>query len=104
MKREDEAGCRWDLGEKERGTIENVKILKHLVGKSKVKRKKKMYALFIDLRATFDNLDRRVMKNDEGKRNQGRNVKVRKIYRQTKRRERIGKEESREFWTKKEVR
>lgn len=51
MKREDEAGCRWDLGERERGTIENVKILKHLVGKSKVKRKKKMYALFIDLRA-----------------------------------------------------
>lgn len=44
------------------------------------------------------------MENDEGKRNQGRNVKVRKIYRQTKRRERIGKEESREFWTKKEVR
>lgn len=70
------------IQERERGTIENVKILKHLVGKSKVKRKKKMYALFIDLRATFDNLDRRVMENDEGKRNQGRNVKVRKIYRQ----------------------
>lgn len=86
MKREDEAGCRWDLGERER------------------EGQQKMQALFIDLRATFDNLDRRVMENDEGKRNQGRNVKVRKIYRQTKRRERIGKEESREFWTKKEVR
>lgn len=103
MKRKDEAGCRWDLGERERGTIENVKILKHLVGKSKVKRKKKMYELFIDLRAAFNNLDRGVMENDEGKRNQGKNDKVRKIYKETKCRVRIGKKESREFWTKKGV-
>ncbi|XP_018343269.1 PREDICTED: uncharacterized protein LOC108749206 [Trachymyrmex septentrionalis] len=45
---------------KGRGTIENIKILKHLVGR-RLKEKKKVWAFFMDLKGAFDKIDRKVL-------------------------------------------
>ena len=58
----DEKGgwCRSQAGfRKGKGTVENIKILKYMIGKG-MKKKEKVYALFVDLKA-FDRLDRKVL-------------------------------------------
>lgn len=43
---------------KGRGTIDNIFILDHLVQKEKREKDKKIFPVFIDLKAAFDNVDR----------------------------------------------
>ena len=88
-----------------RGTIENVKVLKHLVG-MRIGRGKKVWAFFLDLKAAFDRLDREVLWQMMRKRgiNEGLIGRVREIYAETRCRVRIGEVVSREFWVEKGVR
>jgi len=43
---------------KGRGTMDNIFILNHIVRREKIKREKKVFALFVDLKAAFDNIKR----------------------------------------------
>jgi len=43
---------------KGRGTVEIIKILKHIMGE-RMKRKEKVYALFLDLKVAFDRVERK---------------------------------------------
>lgn len=55
---ESQAGFR-----KGRSTMDNIFILNHLVQRSKLRedRKEKVYALFVDLKAAFDKVDREIL-------------------------------------------
>ena len=90
---------------KGRGTIENIKILKHLVGR-RLKEKKKVWAFFMDLKGAFDKIDRKVLW--EMMRRRGISdvliERVKEIYEETRCVVRIGGEVSKEFWVKKGVR
>jgi len=88
-----------------RGTIENVKVLKYLVGK-RIGRGKKVWAFFLDLKAAFNRLDGEVLWQMMRKRgiNEGLIGRVRQIYAETRCRVRIGEVVSREFWVEKGVR
>lgn len=43
---------------KGRGTMGNIFVLNHIVQREKIKREKKVFALFVDLKAAFDNIRR----------------------------------------------
>jgi len=90
---------------KGRGTVENVKILKYVVGR-KLKQKKKVWAFFIDLKAAFDRVDRNVLWEMMRKRgvSEGLIDRVMEVYEETRCVVRIGENISREFWVEKGVR
>lgn len=48
---------------KERGTIDNIFVLNHLIQRESNERKKgkRIYAIFINLKAAFDNVDRKIL-------------------------------------------
>ncbi|CAD6242993.1 GSCOCG00009629001-RA-CDS, partial [Cotesia congregata] len=91
---------------KGRGCMDHVFTLKHWIDKIIKEKGGAAYVLFLDLRAAFDKLDRvellKAMENiglEEGLIEQ-----VRRIYKETKCRVRVGGELSEGFWTKKGVR
>lgn len=93
---------------KGRGTIENVKILKDIMGR-KIKERKKVWAFFIDLKAAFDKqplIERKVLWEMMRKRGIREELidRVREIYEETRCIVRIGDEVSKEFWVEKGVR
>lgn len=90
---------------KGRGTVENVKILKYVVGR-RLNRKKKVWAFFIDLKAAFDRVDRNVLWEMMGKRgvSEGLIDRVMEVYEETRCVVRIGEKVSKEFWVGKGVR
>lgn len=85
------------------GVIENVKILKHMIGRRKDKR---VWTMFMDLKAAFDNLDRNILWEMMKKRWIRTELieRVREIYDKVKCRIRVGGIESEEFWVEKGVR
>ena len=89
-----------------RGTIDNVYILNHLIEKEIKKKLGKMYALFVDLRAAFDSVDRK--KLWECMREKGISERlvrrIEEIYSETKNRVRVNGKESEYFWNEKGVR
>ena len=90
---------------KGRSTIENIKILKYLIGR-RIKDKRKLWVFFADLKAAFDNIDRAVLWDMMKKRGITESIidRVREIYEDTRCRVRIGDEETEEFRVKKGVR
>ena len=90
---------------KGRGTVENIKILKHVIGKG-MKKKERVYALFVDLKAAFDRLDRKILWEMMRKRkiNEDLIQRVEEIYEETRCVVKIGEEVSKEFWVEKGVR
>lgn len=44
-----------------RGTIDNVFVLNHLIQREKIEKKDKIYVVFVDLKAAFDNVDRELL-------------------------------------------
>lgn len=43
------------------GTIDNIYVLNHLVNKQLNREKRKLVAIFVDLRAAFDSVDREIL-------------------------------------------
>lgn len=91
---------------KGRRIIENVKILKHMIGRRLKRKDKRVWAMFIDLKAAFDNLDRNILWGMMKKRGITAKLieRVREIYDEVKCRIRVGGIESEEFWVEKGVR
>ncbi|XP_018393041.1 PREDICTED: uncharacterized protein LOC108772084, partial [Cyphomyrmex costatus] len=86
-------------------SIENVKILQHIVGK-RIKSGKKVWAMFIDLKAAFDRIDRKILWEMMKKRGISEDLidRVREIYEETKFVVKIGEEMSGEYRVEKGVR
>jgi len=88
------------------GTIDQIYTLNYLVNRQLGKEKGSLVALFIDLKAAFDSLDRGVLigaMRERGVR-EGLVERVEEILRETKSRVRIGRQWGEEFWTVKGVR
>jgi len=88
------------------GTIDQIYTLNYIVNRQLGKEKGGLVALFIDLKAAFDSLDREVLiraMRERGVR-EGLVERVEEILRETKSRVRIGKQWGDEFWTVKGVR
>lgn len=47
--------------------IDNIFVLKHLVQRERRRKDKKIYSIFVDLKAAFDNMERENMENIGGK-------------------------------------
>jgi len=50
---------------KGRGTMDNVRILQQVINKEISKKRGKMYGFFIDLKAAFDKIDRKILWREE---------------------------------------
>ena len=89
-----------------RGAIDAIYVLNHLVDKELSKKKGKLIACFVDLKAAFDKVDGRAMmdrlKEMEVKRNLRR--RITEIYRETSNMVKIEEERTEEFWTTRGVR
>jgi len=89
-----------------RGTVDQIFALNYLVNRQLGKRGGKMTAVFVDLKAAFDTVDREeVVKamRERGVR-EGLVVRVEEMLRETKSRVRVGKRIGEEFWTARGVR
>ena len=84
-----------------RGAIDAIYVQKYLVNKELSKKRGKLIACFIDLKAAFDKVDRRALmdrlKEMEVKRNLRR--RITEIYRETGNMVKIEEERTEEFWT-----
>ena len=91
---------------KERGTMDNVYILKHLIDQELEKKAGKLYALFIDLKAAFDSVDRVKMWECLRAKDINEHLvrRMEEIYEKTLNRVKVGDEKSESFLTKKGVR
>lgn len=91
-----------------RSTTDNIFVLNHLVQREKGKEKKaeKVYALFVDLKAAFDNVDREKLWRILEDKNINRKLirRIQEIYEETIVKIRHGIESTEEFWVKKGVR
>lgn len=91
---------------KGRGTMDNIIILQQTINKEINKKKGKMYGFFIDLKAAFDKVDRRILWRAMEERGIRRGLveRVKEIYEQTKNAVRIRESITDWFWTCKGVR
>ena len=96
-----------------RGTIDAIYLLKTVIGKNLEREKRKMaiesgtaYVYFVDLKATFDNVDRKeiVKRMEEVGLGRGLRRAVGEIYVETKSLIVIGEKEVAELWTDKGMR
>ena len=98
---ENQAGFR-----KGRGTIDHIYVLNHMIGKQTSRSKGKLVALFVDLRAAFDTVDRRKLWEAMEKSGvtEGLRDRVKEIYRETTSKVKVGGETGENFWTSKGLR
>lgn len=89
-----------------RGAIDCVYILNHVTEKRLARKKGKLHAIFLDLKAAFDRLNRDTLWSMMEKRGVRKELieRVKEIYQETKCRVRVGKKESEVFWIEKGVR
>ncbi|XP_067207866.1 golgin subfamily A member 6-like protein 22 [Linepithema humile] len=83
------------------GTLDNIYIMNYLVNRQLEKKKGKMTALFIDLKAAFDSVDRGVLvgaMRERGVR-EGLVERVEEVLKETKSKVRVGGEVGENFWT-----
>lgn len=68
-----------------RGTIDNVFVLSHLIQREKIEKKDKIYMVFVDLKAAFDNVDRELLWDILDKKGISKGVtsRLKKIYEET---------------------
>jgi len=88
------------------GTIDNIYVLNYLINRQISKSGGKMVALFVDLRAAFDSVDRRILieaMRDRGVK-EGLVVRCEDIVRETRNRVRVGENVGEWFWTGRGVR
>lgn len=87
---------------KGRETINNIYILQHIIEKELVKEKGKLFTFFVDLKAAFDKVDRKILW--EAMKKLGISPKlidrIKRIYEETKCKVKVGENKSEEFWTK----
>lgn len=83
------------------GTIHNIYVLNYLINKYINSRKGKMVVLFVDLKAAFDSVDRRVFLEDMRKRDvrEGLVKRCEEVLRETLCRVKVGEREEVRFWT-----
>lgn len=99
MLQETQAGFR-----KGRGTIDNIYIIKHIAGERLKKKRGKLYTFFIDLKAAFDMLNRRLLIETLIKKSKGLIKRICDIYKETKNSVKVEGKFTKEFWTKRDVR
>jgi len=88
------------------GTMDNIFTLNYLINKQLAKRKGMLVALFVDLKAAFDSVDRGVLieaMRERGIR-EGLVKRVEEVMRETRNRVRVGREMGSSFWTERGVR
>ena len=90
---------------KGRTTMENIYILNHL-GQRAIKRKKRLYVTFVDLKAAFDTVCREKLWEVMEEAGIGKFLieRIKELYTETKSCVRVGEEKTEDFWTKKGVR
>ncbi|XP_043280376.1 uncharacterized protein [Venturia canescens] len=83
------------------GTIDSIYVMNYLVGRRCVEKKGKVIAMFVDLKAAFDSVDRKVLVETMEKRGvrEGIRERVREIYEETRNKVRVGGVVGEEFWT-----
>ena len=85
---------------KGRATVDNIYILEHLIQLAK-ERKEELYAMFVDLKAAFDTVDRRILWEIMRKAGISKYLieRIKELYYETKVRVRVKDDLSEEFWT-----
>jgi len=88
------------------GTIDNIYAINYLINRQIERRREKMVALFVDLKAAFDSVDREVLiKAMKGRGiREGLVKRVEQVLRETKCRVRVGEGIGECFWTARGVR
>lgn len=86
--------------------IDNIYVLNYLINGKVKKKGGKVVTAFIDLKAAFDSVDREVlMEAMEIRRvREGLRRRIEEVYRETRSKVRVGKEEGESFWTARGVR
>lgn len=86
---------------KKLGTIGNIYTLNYTIYKYTSVEKKKLIALFVDLKATFDSVDREKLWEVMEKKGISERMKrkIKRIYRETRSRVKVGNELEECFWT-----
>lgn len=81
-------------------------MLNYVINRELVKREGKVFAFFADLKATFDKVDRKKMREIIRRAEIGRRLRRRimETYEETKSIIKVGNKKSKEFWTSSEVR
>ncbi|XP_068994227.1 trichohyalin-like [Neodiprion pinetum] len=87
-------------------TIDNIYVLIYLINRQVGKDKGKMVAFFVDLKAAFDSVNRKVLWETMERRGvrEGLRVRIEEIYKETKSRVRSGGKLGEAFWTARGVR
>lgn len=88
----------------ERGTIDEVYVLNYVIYKE-IRKGGKIFTFFADLKATFNKMDRQILRERLRKIAVRRELrrKIIEIYKEMKNVIKIGKESSEMFWTHKEL-
>jgi len=88
------------------GTVDNIYVLNYLVNRQLGRKGGKVVALFVDLKAAFESVDREVLIEALRERgvSEGLVERIEEMLRETKGRVRIGKELGESFWTAKGIR
>lgn len=83
------------------GIIDNIYVLNHLVNKQLNREKGKLVAIFVDLRAAFDSVDREILWKTMRERGirEGLVRRYKDILRETRSMVRVRGERSEQFWT-----
>lgn len=88
------------------GTVDNIYMLNFLINRQLGKEGGKLVALFMDMKAAFDSVDREVLigiMRELGIR-EGLTIRAEQVVRETRSRVRIGKEMGESFWMARGVR
>lgn len=85
---------------KGRGTMDAVYMVNYVVNRELSKKGGKMFAFFADLKAAFDNVDRKLLNEMMGKRQIESNLRhrVMETYKETRNIVKVGDRKSEEFW------
>lgn len=88
------------------GTVDNIYVLNYLVNKKLGMKKGKVIAMFVDLKAAFDSMDRGVLMEAMRQRGirKGLIERIEEVLREIRSRVRVGKRVDKGFWTTRGVR